>query len=48
MKEMTDIMNLFCYVYEDEYGVLRGIRTCFVDDFSSLELAVEACKIEGE
>ena len=41
-------MKLFCYVYEDEYGGLHGIRTCFVDDFSSLELAVEACCEAGE
>ena len=41
-------MKFFCYVYEDEYGGLHGIRTCFVDDFSSLELAVEACREEGE
>ena len=41
-------MKLFCYVYEDEYEGLHSIRTCFVDDFSSLELAVEACRIEGE
>ena len=37
-------MKLFCYVYEDEYEGLHSIRTCFVDDFSSLELAVEACR----
>ena len=37
-------MKLFCYVYEDEYEGLHGIETLFVDDFSSLELAVEACR----
>ena len=41
-------MKLFCYVYEDEYEGLHDIKTCFVDDFSSLELAVEACREEGE
>ena len=41
-------MRLFCYVYEDEYSGLHGVETCFVDDFSSLELAVEACREEGE
>ena len=41
-------MKLFCYVYEDEYEGLHSIRTCFVDDFSSLELAVEACREAGE
>ena len=41
-------MRLFCYVYEDEYEGLHGIETLFVDDFSSLELAVEACREEGE
>ena len=41
-------MKLFCYVYEDEYEGLHGIETLFVDDFSSLELAVEACREAGE
>lgn len=41
-------MKLFCYVYEDGYEGLHSIRTCFVDDFSSLELAVEACREAGE
>ena len=41
-------MKLFCYVCEDEYEGLHGVETCFVDDFSSLELAVEACREEGE
>ena len=41
-------MKLFCYVYEDEYEGLHGIETLFVDDFSSLELAVEACHESGE
>ena len=41
-------MKLFCYVYEDEYEGLYGIEALFVDDFSSLELAVEACREEGE
>lgn len=41
-------MKLFCYVYEDEYEGLHGIETLFVDDFSSLECAIEACRVEGE
>ena len=41
-------MKLFCYVYQDKYEGLHSIRTCFVDDFSSLELAVEACREAGE
>ena len=41
-------MKLFCYVYEDEYEGLHGIETSFVDDFLSLEYAIEACRIEGE
>lgn len=41
-------MKLFCYVYEDEYGGLYGVETCFVDDFSSLEYAIEACREAGE
>ena len=41
-------MKLFCYVYEDEYEGLLGVERLFVDDFSSLELAVEACREEGE
>ena len=41
-------MKLFCYVYEDEYEGLHGVETCFVDDFSSLEYAIEACREEGE
>ena len=41
-------MKLFCYVYEDEYEGLHGIETSFVDDFLSLEYAIEACHIEGE
>ena len=41
-------MKLFCYVYEDEYEGLHGIETLFVDDFSSLEYAIEACCEEGE
>lgn len=41
-------MKLFCYVYEDEYEGLHGFETLFVGDFSSLELAVEACREAGE
>ena len=41
-------MKLFCYIYEDEYEGLHGVNTRFVDDFSSLELAVEACLEAGE
>ena len=41
-------MKLFCYVCEDEYEGLHGIETLFVVNFSSLELAVEACREAGE
>ena len=41
-------MKLFCYVYEDEYEGLYGVEASFVDDFLSLEYAIEACRIEGE
>lgn len=41
-------MKLFCYVYEDEYGGLHGVKTLFVSNFSSLEYAIEACRESGE
>lgn len=41
-------MKLFCYIYEDEYEGLHGVEARLVDDFSSLELAVDACREEGE
>ena len=41
-------MKLFCYIYEDEFEGLLGVERLFVDDFSSLEYAIEACREEGE
>ena len=40
--------GLILWNYFVIYGSLHGIRICFVDDFSSLELAVEACREAGE